>query len=305
MQVLFKRTTNTHELMLNKWNVHNELPFDYEQCYRVFLQRNSILKTANIRAGKRTWVPDALQSNSLFFVKQSVMAGQHNDAINLISQLKESIASLPRKMEVLLEEAKLNMNKNNELAKSCLTQVMENNQIKDDGDLIIQSSANRIYGEILAEDFAFELDEIKVKYFDKSVQYLEKYAMLHQRQYLIPKLDDDDELSQFSQAILQEDKDSLINAKIRQASCVYDTIAKYYDRQYVFQSSYISSSKFLEKKKTFAKNSERLKILKQTCRNASEDSRRSFAILQRSNEIDRNAIENAEKEYRVASRTAA
>ncbi|KAL7034827.1 hypothetical protein ACKWTF_008120 [Chironomus riparius] len=304
-EVLFKRSTN--ELMLKKWKIHEGLPFDYEHCNKVFLQRNSILSTANIRAGKRTWVPDAVQYNSLFLVKNAVLAGQHNDAIPLITELKESISSLPKKLEVLLEEAKLNMNKNEEMAKSCLSEII-NIKIKDD-DAILLSIAHRLYGEILAENFSDDLLVISTNYFDVSMTYLDNYARFHGKQYLVAKLDDDAAFNTFSQSLLTEkiddEKSRLIESKIYDASCIYDTVARYNDREYEFKLSYITSPDFIQKKNTYAKNVERLKPMKMSfTKDADADFKKSYAILSKSTDLDRIEIENAEKEKKLAAKNA-
>lgn len=304
-QVLFKRSTN--ELLLKKWKIHEELPFDYEHCDKVFLQRNSILNTANIRTGKRTWVPDAVQLNSLFIVKNAVLAGQRNDAIKLINELKESISSIPKKIEVLLEEAKLNINRNEELAKNCLNEIMKT-KVKDE-DVILLSTAYRLFGEMLAENFSEDFSVISKKYFDASMSCLDKFARTHGKQNLIPKLDDNAEFSLFSQSLtvekpaVEDDKSRLIDSKIYDASCIYETIAKYSDREYNFKLAYITSPDFIQKKNTYNKNVERLKTMKISYPVADADFKKSFAILSKSTDLDRIEIENAEKEKKQAART--
>lgn len=205
-------------------------------------------------------------------------------------------------MEVLVEEAKLNMFDNKELAKSCLNQVINNLET----NLITQSTAHRLYGEILAENFSEDLSYILTNYLEQSMRFLEKYSEQHKKAYLIANLTNEVEMSQFSQAIqtAQEEKDSSVDAKIRQGSCIYETIARYNDREYEFKSSYITSSDFIQKKTTFAKNAERLKILAQKITGADADSRKSFVILKKSTELDKIEIENAEKEKKFAARNA-
>ncbi|XP_070498847.1 serine/threonine-protein kinase ATM [Chironomus tepperi] len=304
-EVLFKRSTN--ELLLKKWKTHEELPFDYEHCSKVFLQRNSILSTANIRAGKRTWVPDAVQYNSLFLVKNAVLVGQQNDAITLITELKESVSSIPKKLEVLLEEAKLNMNRNEKLAKTCLTEII-NTHIKEE-DAILLSTAHRLFGEILAENFSVDLSIITKNHFDISMSFLDSYARHYGKHYLVAKLDDDAEFNTFSQSLNEEkdddDKSRAIESKIQDASCIYDTIARYNDREYEFKLSYITSPDFVQKKLTYTKNAERMKAMKVNyTKNADADFKKSYAILSKSTELDRIEIENAEKEKKLAARNA-
>lgn len=303
--MLFKRSTN--DVMLKKWKIHEELPFDYEHCHKVFLQRNSILSTANIRAGKRTWVPDAVQYNSLFLVKHAVLAGQHNDAITLITELKESISSVPKKLEVLLEEAKLNMNRNEELAKNCLNEIIDT-KIKEE-DAILLSTAHRLFGEILAENFSEDLSKISKEHFDVSMSFLDNYATLHGKHYLVAKLDDDVEFNTFSQSLHEQRNDDeqgrLIQAKIHDASSIYDTVARYNDREYEFKLSYITSPDFIQKKSTYLKNAERMRSMKLNYNITGDaDLRKSYIILSKSTELDKTEIDNAEKEKKLAARNA-
>jgi hypothetical protein len=291
---------------LEKWTFHDNLPFNYEHYERVLWQRNSIFDTGNIKTGRRTWIPEAVQNNLLFIAKQSVNFGFSNNAIKAIAKMKnlENLTN-ETKLKGLLEEAKLNMVTNTELAKSCLKQILEDKQIES--DYILKCHAFRLFGEILAENYSMEFSNIVKNYFNKSMAYLERYANNCGRQHLVATLEINPEQPQQSQYVLPsqlmvEDKGGDdIDAKIQDASSIYDTMAKYYDRLYEEKINYLKSPVFLEKKKSLEKNQSRIETMKKE-KEPSIDFRKSLLILKKHTEQDRREVVEAEKEKKIAAR---
>lgn len=287
--------------MLEKWKVHDELPFYYEQFERVISQRNSIMSTANIKTGKRTWVPDALQSNLLFTIKHAIIAGYNNDAIKIIAKIKtmENV-SLSNKMEALLEEAKLNMTCQKELAKHCLMQVIEERD--NQSDYIVKSNAYRLYGEILAENYSSCLIDIEKQYFSTSTNYLEKYANYHNKGHLVANFKET-VIEQYSQ-VLDDEAETDVVLKIRSSAKIFDTIAKYYDREYEDKNKIINSIEFKKKKETYSKNMIRYQHLSVLSRNpaSNQDIKKSLVVLKRSTDYDKQEIETAESEKKTAAK---
>lgn len=305
-EVRFKRVQNSHEKLLEKWKFHDKLPFDYEHYNRILLQRNSIFDTANIKSGRRTWVPEAHQANLLFIAKQSIISGYPNDAVKAIAKIKnlENVSHIEQ-LECLLEEAKLNAKKIPDLAKECLGRIIENKQIES--NYILKSKAYHLYGEILAENYTFEISDITKNYFDQSTAHIEKYARIHGKDHLVSKLDDKnpDQLSQGSDILLDEENDDDIELKIREASGVYDTIAKYHDRDYQFKRNYLTSEDFLKKKESYKKNVERYEAMKLSMnKDTTSDVKKSYVVLQKSINMDKEEIDDAEKRKKSAARNA-
>lgn len=289
--------------MINKWKIHDQLPFNYAQFERVLTQRNSILETANIKTGKRSWIPNAIHSNLLLIVKQSVNFGFKNDAIKAIAKMK-TLEKQVNEMEVFLEDAKLNIETNVVLAKSCLEEIMDERNI--DCDALVKSHAYRIYGEILAENYSCDIIEIGKKFFDKSMLYLERYAKCCNKSHLVAKLDINQPQSsqEESQQTVFEVVDNETESKIINAACIYDTIAKFYDREYEFKVAYLKSHDFKQKKESYGRNLKKAQQLAKEIRTKSKDVQRSYHILNKSNDLDKQEIENAEKDKKYAARNA-
>jgi hypothetical protein len=212
-------------------------------------------------------------------------------------------------MEILIEEAKLNMVNNVEMAKHCLIKVIDESEIER--HYIIKSHAYRLYGEVLAENYALSIGDIEKKYFAKSLMFLEKYAKMHNMDHLIANLDDNDvELSQASQEIVQE-RAKDVEKNIRESSCVFDVIAKYHDREYVYKDNYIKSAEYKAKKKTYAQNKEKIggltHLLRTTDRKNEEHVReinKSLIVLKKSLTFDEAEMEAVEKERKNAAKNA-
>lgn len=301
--VRFKRVHNSHENLLEKWAIHNEIPFNYKLFERILTQRSVIFDTANIRTGRRTWIPDALKTNMIFSIKEAIASDFRNDASNKISMFKnlEGITN-GHLMEVLIEDAKLHMKSNLNYAKDCLMKVI--NEKQAESDLILKSTAYHLYGEILAQSYSFNITEINEKYFEKSLAYLKKYAECHNKKYLLPNIDNDEEISRFSQNLLNNENESVIDAKIKSCAKIFDDIAKYFDREYIRKSTYMKSAEFISKKELLEKSNKNLEKMNRDIRAQNEDIRKSYIILMKSTKLESQAIQEIENEKRIAAKTA-
>lgn len=289
--------------MLKKWNIHDSLPFDFDQYEKVLLQRSSIFDTANIKSGRRTWIPNAHKRNLLFAIKQAVAAGRPNIAYNIITKMKSESIEVSDKMELLIEESKLNLKEDLNLAKKCLLSVIEEKKIEL--DFITKSCAHRLYGEILADNYAMTVSEISKKHFEVAQTYLLKYAQAHERAHLVPNLDNEEQLSQFSQS-LTEELDDDIDRKIKSSTCIFDTMAKYFDREYVNKCAYMKSQEYENKKKIYDRNVANVAAMNSDGKIAKADPevKKSYITLNRSIQIDKEEFKTFEKEKKTAARNA-
>lgn len=289
--------------MLKKWHIHDNLPFDYNHYEGILKQRYSIFDTANIKAGRRTWIPLANKENLFFTIKQSIIAGRPNDAFNIITKMKRESIELSDQMELLIEESKLNLKTDVNLAKKCLFTVIEEKNIEK--DFITKSTAHRLYGEILADNFAAKISEINDNHFQKAQNYLVKYAQFHQKSHLVPNLDDDKELSQFTQSLSNE-HDDVVDRKIKTSTCIFDTVAKYFDREYVNKSAYMKSLDYLNKKKINERNVATLSAMNADGKidKAEQEVKKSYITLRRSIQIDKEEFKATEKEKKNAAKNA-
>lgn len=299
-QLRFRRTTN-HEDLLHKWELQNQLPNDFKLIEPILSQRNSILDTANIKMGKRIWVPGAVQSNMLHIIQESIQANCSNEAIKTIAQMKVLENVTPTaEAEMLIKEAQLNFKTNMRLAKHSLSRVMEDDCFKSEH--LLRSIAFRMYGQILAESHADEIEEINTNYFAKSIKQLEKYAKHHHKDHLVNDVTASEMSQGYSQPIPVEDED-LLDKKIRKNICVFDIVARYFDREYVYKCEYIASPDFVNKLKTYENNK---KTVNQLTAMYKADKRnkelyKSLIIFQRSMEIDAKEIESTENQKKAAA----
>jgi hypothetical protein len=305
--IRFERIHNSHEMLLKKWTMHNEMPIDYEQYETILMQRYSIFDTANIRSGRRTWIPEANKSNSFFAIREAVSNGQPWDAFKIISKIKanESVTARDR-MALLIEESKLNLKTDVNLAKKNLLRVIEDPDAKK--DLVLMSNAHRLYGEILAENYSASISEINEKYFERSLTFLNKYAQQNNKSHLVPRLDSEEQLSQFSQRALEEngiEDESEIDMNIKSCTSIFDTMAKYYDREFINKASYIKSEEFKQKKSLCERNRTLMHQIS-TRGDIKQDPevRRSYILLDRSIKLDEAEFASAEKERKNAAKNA-
>lgn len=300
----FGRVANSHEELLRKWNSQNEFPSEYKLIEPILNQRNIIFGTADIRAGKRRWVPEALQSNMLLIVKEAIKDGNENDAIKMMVKMRAS-SELTKlnEAELLIHEAKLNVKSNTKLAKHCLNRVIEDN--KFDKELIIKSIAYRLYGEILAESYADEISKIEDNYFRMSIKNLEIYANRHEKSHLVARVTNSQNYQDNSQTTSTEDGDAAEKA-IRENICVFNIMARYFDREYVARSEYIDSPDFIKKLEAIEKNKKKLKGFKEIMAKdrKNKDIAKSHTIYLRSLEIDENEVTETNKQRKHAAAMA-
>lgn len=268
------------------------------------MQRLSILDTSNIRSGRRTWIPIANKSNLLLAIREAIAAGCLNDAYRKILKISsiESL-SVSDRMEILIEESKLSMHTDVNLAKKCLQKILEEKETEN--DFVLKSTANRLYGEILAENYSASISDINKNHFEKSLKYLNQYAKYHKKEYLIPNVDNIEQMTQLSQKLLEEN-DCEIDKKISDCTSIFDTTAKYFDREYINKCAYINSMEYTEKKKTCEKNQ---KIIDQMNRDGklnmqNVEIKKAYAMLTRSTNLDIAEIKSTEAEKKLAAKNA-
>jgi serine-protein kinase ATM len=305
-EIRFNNLQESREKLLSKWNAQNTLPHDFRLIEPVLSQRNSIFDTANIRMGKRTWVPEAMQSNMLHIVKESIESGCDSDAVKMIAKMRTlDKLTVTSKAELLIKEAHLSFKTNVNLAKHCLKCLQEDQEF--DREYLLRSVAYRMYGEIMAESHADDIVNISNEYFKKSVSYLEKYAKHHDKSHLVADVTYNSQqvLSQQSQQMSQEDE-SIVDQKIKENICVFDIIAKYFDREYVARSEYIASPDFVNKIRTFDDNKKKHAEFERAANNnkSDKDLRRSCFILKKSLDIDDNEIKSVNKQKKQAAGNA-
>ena len=228
--VRFCRSQDSHLKMMNKWKCQDQLPYhDFKIIEPVLSQRNSVLDTANIKAGKRTWIPEALQVNMMFIIKEAISGGCNNDAIKMIAKMKSFENLLPSfKAELFIQDAEISWKMNNkQLAKHSLRRVMEEKELER--ETLLKCKAFKMYGIYLAESYTEEIGTIYTNYFKTSVLMLEKYAKHRNKSHLVTALLENPQLSQ-KQSNTDDDAES---QKIKKHVGIFDIIAKYYDRDYI------------------------------------------------------------------------
>lgn len=301
-EVRFRRMPKSSEKMLAKWDAQNQLPHtDFKLIEPILSQRNSIFDTANIRTGKRTWVPEALQSNMLYIVKEASDASCTDDAFKMMAKMRALTNLTPSsKAEILVKEAQLSFKTNLSLAKHCLKRVLEEPEFEREH--LMRGVVHRLYGEILAENHTGDIQSIFIEHFDKSIKLLEKYAKHHNKSHLVADLTYSQLSQDFSQPMTQESAD-VVDEQIKKSVCVFDIVAKYYDRQYVALCDYIDSPDFKNKKSTYENNKIKLANFEQERRN-NRDAQKSYIILKKTLEIDEVEIKESTKTRTKAANKA-
>ena len=305
VDVRFNRLQDSHISLLDKWKVQDRLPaHDFKLIEPILSQRNNIFDTANIKSGKRTWIPEALQSNMLHIVKESIAAECDNDAIKTIAKMRTLSNLMPSiKAEMFIKEAQLNLKNNMKLAKHCLKRVLDEKEFET--EFMFKSIAYRLFGEIQAENHADEIRKLRAEYFDKSIVYLEQYAKRYNKSHLVVAVDKSQPLQDFSQPMETDDAD-VVDQKIKENICVFDIVAKYFDREYISLSEYIISPEFQDKLKTIENNEKKkLAFEKMRSKNKTDkDASKSCIILTRSLEIDRKEVDAVQQQVKVAAKSA-
>ena len=228
--VRFRRSQDSHLKMLNKWKCQDQLPYhDFKIIEPVLSQRNSVLDTANIKAGKRTWIPEALQVNMMLIIKEAISGCCNNDAVKMIAKMKSLENLLPSfKAELFIQDAEISWKMNNkQLAKHSLRRVMEEKELER--ETLLRCQAYKTYGIYLAESYTEDIGTIYTNYFKTSVLILEKYAKHRNKSHLVSVLAEN---SQPSQTPMNTDDDAE-SQKIKKHIGIFDIIAKYYDRDYI------------------------------------------------------------------------
>lgn len=295
------QTTGSESKLLDKWNAQNQLPHDFNLFEPILTQRNSIFDTANIKAGRRRWIPQALEDNMLFIVKESISSECKSVAIKTLAKMRLLPNLSPTtKAEMLIQEAQLNFDTNMNLSKHCLKRVINDKEFVK--EFMLKSTALRLYGEILAESHADDITTINAEYFKRSISYLESYAKHNKKSYLVANVDKT-ELSQDVSQPQQLDSEDVVSKQIKNNICVFDVVAKYFDREYISKSEYIASPDFQNKLKAITRNK---KILEEIIKRVSKepDLRKTYVIYKRNLEIDETEIKTAEKQMKAAAGNA-
>ncbi|CRK98224.1 CLUMA_CG011587, isoform A [Clunio marinus] len=300
-EVRFKRMPDSHEKLVRKWTAQDQLPHDFKRLEPILCQRNSIYDTANIRTGKRTWIPEALQSNMLMIVKEAIEADCQNDAIKMISKLRAlSNITTANKAEMLVTEAQINLKSNMNLAKHSLKCVIEE---KEFGKFpMLKCAALRMFGEILADNQADKVDVIVKNYFLRAIRTLEAYAEKHKMSHLIAFISTNQASEKSSQSLMSQDSDDHVDGKvekiIKENISIFDTVAKYYDREYMEKCEYMNSADYQNKiealKKNIEKKEEFVKMLKHDSEN--KTIKHSKIIYERSIAIDETELGELKRE---------
>ncbi|CAO1305967.1 unnamed protein product [Diamesa serratosioi] len=301
--ITFSRSHDSHLKMLNKWNCLDKLPYhDFKIIEPVLSQRNSVLDTANIRAGRRTWIPEALQVNMMFIIKEAISGGCNNDAIKMISKMKSLENLLPSfKAELFIQDAEISWKMNNkQLAKHSLRRVMEEKELER--ETLLKCKAYKMYGIYLADSYTEEIGTIYTNYFKPSVMWLEKYAKHRNKSHLVQALLENPQSSQTPSNTL----DDAESRKIKKHVGIFDIIAKYHDRDYIEKCEYIKSPAFEEKKRNLVRNNQKMILAHEKSKSikSSIDDKRAYTIIKRNTEIDAAEIKNVEKQKHNAAKLA-
>lgn len=206
----------------NKWKSQDQIPYsDFQNIESVLAQRNSIFHTAGV-VHARKFIPEAIQVNTLFIIKEAIKSAQHNVAIRNIATMKSHKNLIPDlEAQLLIEDSRVSWQLNDtNLAKQLLQKVINEPQFKD---LLIKSQAFRLHGEYLGQSHAETIDKINESYFMQSLKYLELYAQDNGKSNLI---------NTKTAGQHKEDKDES-SLRMRKEFIIYETIAKYADREYI------------------------------------------------------------------------
>lgn len=298
----FSRDSELREKLTTKWDLQNKFPNDFRLIEPILNQRNSIFDTANIRTGKRSWIPEALQSNMLHMVKEASNAGCVDDALKIIAKMR-SLTNLTAysKAEMLINEAQLTFKTNLNLAKHCLKRVIDEKEFER--EYLMRSTAYRLYGEIIAKSHADD-GKVAQDHFKKSISYLEKYAKHYKKPHLVIDVtNDSSQATQDSSQPTTHEDDDTVDTKIKESICVFDIFAKYFDQEYISRSEYIVSPEFRNKLNTLERNKKKVEEFKKAISldKNNIDIKKSYVVLNRSIKIDEEEIRNAQKQKKQAA----
>jgi ataxia telangiectasia mutated family protein len=234
-----------------------------------------------------------MQKNSLFVIKQSRISEDcEGIALRTIEEMRKMEKLLPYyEVELTLQDAQISWHRNQrDLAKSLLRFVQKD---KKSPDLLQRSEAFRIYGEYAAQSQDEDYDQIYKNYFDPSMRALDMYAKQSGNSEL---------LNTASQRELNySDPESI---KILEYLPIFETIAKYYDRQYTQAFEYMESDAYKKRQENLERNSQVLKALENEIqkipRNIEnkavlEDKHKTKIILKRNREIDEEELKRLQQ----------
>lgn len=216
--------------MVKKWEEQDKTPYNhFTYIEPVLAQRNCILSTASIKAGRRTWVPEVLQNNFLYIIKHAKETEDcKNIALKNIANMKNlGSALIPEKeAELFLEDSQISWKLNDKtLAKNLLVQVVNKKQF---ANLLQKSEAFRLHGEYVAESYSEDIKIINENYFMQSVKMLTTHAQISGNSQM---------LDTNSQRDL--DYNNPEGQKMQGYLKIYETVAKYHDRDYTEVSKQI------------------------------------------------------------------
>ncbi|XP_055591909.1 serine/threonine-protein kinase ATM isoform X2 [Uranotaenia lowii] len=230
MNVQFYRVIDGEQELLNKWTLHDKLPYG-EFCFMetILSQRIAILKTARVRA-LRKWVPDAL-NQAVFQLIHEARIGNHFDVAtaNIRVMLQQSLTDNVKAL-VMLEDAQLNWAIGDKyLSKKLVNEVVAGRKCKD---LMINAAAYRIYGTILAETHAEDVHSLHKNFFKQSEALVEESLRQQASQKEGPT-----DIIHMSKC-LERDRNFI----------VLHTVAKYADREFIRLKNHSISAEFKTKK---------------------------------------------------------
>ena len=221
-QIQFRKDMQDVKLdALKKWKSQDRIPYsDFQHVESILAQRNSIFSTARLTHARK-FIPEAKQSNTLFIIKEAISSGQNNVAISNIAIMRSQEKLIPDlEAELLIEYSRMSWNlKDTNLAKQLLLQIIHDKELKDS---LIKSKAYRLQGEYLAQNHAESIDKIHENYFLKSLACYEEFLRKNGKNDLLQ--------SEIASQCGDEDE---ITVRMRKEMLIYETIAKYADREYI------------------------------------------------------------------------
>lgn len=296
--------------LVRKWTTQNDFPQNFKQTEPILVQRNSIFDTADIRMGRRTWIPDVLQTNMLLIIKEAIENGEHIIGIKTIASMRNlKNLTTSNKAELLLKEAQMNFKTNRMLAEHCLQQIMPKNT-EFSRHILVRSIAYRLYGELMAEYNIENFDKIFSKYLNVSIIFLAEYAKTNKKSHLVVDVESSRSLSQSQnqnpQVSLNNDEDLKIEKKISENICIFEIIAKYHDREYVAKYEHIKSPFFQQLKRNLENNKLKLLKLEEARRKDPNNLElsRSEVVIKRSTRNDESDIKETQKSLKTSGRYA-
>lgn len=217
-----------HEPILTKWNQMDQLPksdFKYEELK--VAQRICLLKEAGIVAS-RGWVPGQMEDIISNLIDVASKTKNERATIRYIALLKNIKPSRPNLEKALIADADICYRKADlSLAEVLLKEASKSN------DSVVKMTAYRKLGEYMSTSISNSSNKIFDDYFIKSVHTLENYAKSHDR------------FEDMKKGIYDDDK---IGENLKQNVIIYETIARYYDKEYTRVVNYINGTSYQEKK---------------------------------------------------------